>query len=96
MADGTGQFIKDYMFPKSKEDTVSAISRQLGAYREIKEKVDDLEHRIEILDEVHSANQELVRIRADRMRAETSFGSWISKAARPGWKQKKRIWKRFL
>ncbi|MCI9152556.1 hypothetical protein D3Z53_18240 [Lachnospiraceae bacterium] len=71
MADGTGQFIKDYMFPKSKEDTVSAISRQLGAYREIKEKVDDLEHRIEILDEVHNTNQELVRIRADRLRAET-------------------------
>ncbi len=71
MADGTGQFIKDYMFPKSKEDTVSAISRQLGAYREIKEKVDDLERRIEILDEVHHANQELVRIRADRLRAES-------------------------
>lgn len=70
MADGTGQFIKDYMFPRSKEDTVSTISRQLGAYREIKEKVDDLEHRIEILDEVYKANQEMVRIRADRVRAE--------------------------
>lgn len=70
MADGTGQFIRDYMFPKSKEDTVSTLSRQLGAYREIKEKIDDLEHRIEILSEVHDKNQELVRIKADRFRAE--------------------------
>lgn len=70
MADGTGQFIRDYMFPKSKEDTVSALSRQLGAYREIKEKIEDLEHRIEILDEVHDKNQELARIKADRFRAE--------------------------
>ena len=37
MTNGTGQFIKDYMFPRSKEDTVSTISEQLGAYREIKE-----------------------------------------------------------
>lgn len=70
MADGTGQFIKDYMFPKSKEDTVSTISQQLGAYREIKEKIDDLEHRIEILDEVYNTNQELLRVRADRFRTE--------------------------
>ncbi|MFR8180360.1 MAG: hypothetical protein ACLU80_11255 [Dorea sp.] len=34
----------DYMFPKSKEDTVSTISDQLGAYREIKERVEDLEN----------------------------------------------------
>ncbi len=70
MADGTGQFIRDYMFPRSKEDTVSALSRQLGAYREIREKIDDLEHRIGILEEVHSADQELSRIRADRLRTE--------------------------
>ncbi len=70
MADGTGQFIKDYMFTKSKEDTVSTISQQLGAYREIKEKIDDLEHRIELLDEVYNTNQELLRVRADRFRTE--------------------------
>ncbi len=70
MADGTGQFIKDYMFPKSKEDTVSTISQQLGAYREIKEKIEDLEHRIELLDEVYNTNQELLRVRADRFRTE--------------------------
>src|SRR5699024_10048191 len=39
MTNGTGQFIRDYMFPKSREDTVSTISDQLGAYREIKERV---------------------------------------------------------
>ena len=33
--------------------------------------MDDLERRIEILDEVHQANQELVRIRADKLRAES-------------------------
>lgn len=70
MTNGTGQFIKDYMFPKSKEDTVSTISEQLGAYREIKERVDDLEHRIEILDGIHQANLELVQVRADKERTE--------------------------
>lgn len=70
MTNGTGQFIKDYMFPKSKEDTVSSISRQLGAYREIKERVDDLEHRIQILDDIQKANQELISVKADKVRAE--------------------------
>lgn len=32
------------MFPKTKEDTVATISEQLGAYREIKERVEDLEN----------------------------------------------------
>lgn len=70
MADGTGQFIKDYMFPKSDEGTVSTISQQLGAYREIKEKIDDLEHRIEILDEVYNINQDLIQTKADKFRTE--------------------------
>lgn len=70
MADGTGQFIRDYMFPKSKEDTVSTISRQLGAYREIKERVDDLENRIEILSEVQEENRKLIQVKADKLRAE--------------------------
>ena len=55
MTNGTGQFIRDYMFPKSKEDTVSTISDQLGAYREIKERVEDLENRIHLLDEIEPA-----------------------------------------
>ena len=49
---GTGQFIRDYMFPKSKEGTVSVISEQLGAYREIKERVEDLENRIQLLENI--------------------------------------------
>ena len=71
MTNGTGQFIKDYMFPKSKEDTVSTISEQLGAYREIKERVDDLEHRIEILDEVKKHNLQLLQVKADKVRTES-------------------------
>ena len=43
MTNGTGQFIRDYMFPRSQESAIEKISEQLGAYREIKEKVEDLE-----------------------------------------------------
>ena len=70
MTNGTGQFIRDYMFPKSKEDTVSAISEQLGAYREIKERVDDLERRISILSDVQEKDLNLTRLRADKVRTE--------------------------
>ena len=73
MTNGTGQFIKDYMFPKSKEDTVSTISEQLGAYREIKERVDDLEHRIEILEEIREHNLELVKVKADKVQTEATL-----------------------
>ena len=71
MTSGTGQFIKDYMFPRSKDDTVSAISEQLGAYREIKERVDDLEHRIGILDEIREHNLKLVQVRADQVKTDS-------------------------
>ena len=71
MTNGTGQFIRDYMFPKSREDTVSTISDQLGAYREIKERVDDLEHRIGLLDAVHEAHVNLTKTRADMVRIES-------------------------
>ncbi len=73
MTNGTGQFIKDYMFPKSKENTVATISEQLGAYREIKERVDDLEHRIELLNEVGKSNLELARVRSDKVRAQATL-----------------------
>lgn len=71
MTSGTGQFIRDYMFPKSRENTVAVISEQLGAYREIRERVEDLEKRIGMLDAVHEADLELTGVRADKMKAET-------------------------
>lgn len=70
MTSGTGQFIRDYMFPKSRENTVAVISEQLGAYREIRERVEDLENRIEMLDAVHAADVALTEVRADKLRAE--------------------------
>ncbi len=63
MANGTGQFIKDYMFPRSKEDTVSAISDQLAAYREIKEQVESLEHQIELLERIKRHDEALTGAR---------------------------------
>ena len=71
MTSGTGQFIRDYMFPKSRENTVAVISEQLGAYREIRERVEDLEKRIEMLDAVRTADVELTGVRADKVRSET-------------------------
>lgn len=73
MSNGTGQFIRDYMFPKSKENTVTTISEQLGAYREIKERVDDLEHRIELLSKIQDCNRSLQRTRADKLQAEQTL-----------------------
>ena len=72
MTNGTGQFIRDYMFPKTKEDTVAMISEQLGAYREIKERVEDLEKRIEMLDRIRECDRELTNVRADKVRTETT------------------------
>lgn len=68
MTSGTGQFIRDYMFPKTKEDTVATISEQLGAYREIKERVEDLEKRIEMLDQIQKYDRELTNTRAEKVR----------------------------
>ena len=71
MTSGTGQFIRDYMFPRSRENTVAVISEQLGAYREIRERVDDLENRIRMLVAIHETDQELTGVRADKLHAET-------------------------
>jgi len=49
MTNGTGQFIRDYMFTKSEGDVIEKLSEQLGAYREIKEKIDDVKKRIDLL-----------------------------------------------
>ena len=70
MTSGTGQFIKDYMFPKSEESTVATLSEQLGSYREIKERVEDLEIRITMLEKIGSYDRELVNLRADRLKTE--------------------------
>ena len=71
MTNGTGQFIRDYMFPKSTADTIEAISEQLDAYRQIKEKIVDTRKRIELLSAVKEAGQELVNIQTDIVREET-------------------------
>ena len=71
MTNGTGQFIRDYMFPKSKEGTVSVISEQLGAYREIKERVEDLEKRIGMLEEINGYNLKLVQLKTDEVRTQS-------------------------
>ena len=70
MTNGTGQFIRDYMFPRSQESAIEKISEQLGAYREIKEKVEDLEERIHMLDTIHESHTALVSTRSDMVRAE--------------------------
>lgn len=71
MANGTGQFIKDYMFPKSEENTISAISEQLAAYREIKEHVEMLENQIELLDEIQVHDKGLTRTKIEQVRNES-------------------------
>ena len=70
MTNGTGQFIRDYMFPKSKEDTIGKISDQLGAYSEIKGRIEDLEKRIAMLAEISESNRNLTQASADIIRTE--------------------------
>ena len=70
MTNGTGQFIRDYMFPKNTSNTIAAISEQLDSYRQIKEKIEDLRKRIELLSEIQASGKELVRLQTDIVRAE--------------------------
>ncbi|MFI3173194.1 MAG: ATP-binding protein, partial [Eubacteriales bacterium] len=60
MTNGTGQFIRDYMFPKSTSDTIRQMSEQLGAYNEIKSQIEDLKERIEGLQSVKKYGQSLL------------------------------------
>lgn len=69
MTDGTGQFIKDYMFPKNEGDIIGQISEQLGAYRDIQEKIKDLRSRIALLTEVQEAGKRRLEVSADIIRA---------------------------
>lgn len=68
MTDGTGQFIKNYMFPKNEGDIIGKISEQLGSYRDIQEKIKDMRHRIELLCEVQEAGQRKLAVSADMIR----------------------------
>ena len=70
MTNGTGQFIRDYMFPKSTADTIETISEQLDAYRQIKEKIEDMRNRIELLTEIKENGQQLLQLQTDIVRAE--------------------------
>lgn len=70
MTNGTGQFIRDYMFPKNTSNTIATISEQLDSYRQIKEKIEDLRKRIELLSEIQASGNELVRLQTDIVRAE--------------------------
>lgn len=65
MTNGTGQFIRDYMFPKSSEDTVEKISEQLGAYRDIRAEIEDLEKRIYLLTEVREKHRKMTASESD-------------------------------
>lgn len=69
MSNGTGQFIRDYMFPKSESSTIETISEQLGAYRDIKEKIDVLEKKIGMLTDIREAGRRLTLTRADIVRS---------------------------
>lgn len=73
MTNGTGQFIRDYMFPRSTNETIETISDQLGAYRDIKEKIDVLKHKIDLLTQIREAGQELLLVRADIVRAQETL-----------------------
>ncbi len=64
MSNGVGQFIKDYMFPKSTGDAIDKISRQLGDYTDIRDTLLDMERRLELLKAVNEKNGQLTVARA--------------------------------
>lgn len=68
MTNGTGQFIRDYMFPKNTGDVIEKISDQLGAYRDIKEKIDDMKRRIDLLEQVQEASRRRIAVGTDIIR----------------------------
>lgn len=69
MTNGTGQFIRDYMFPKSDSNVIEKISDQLGAYKDIQEKIKDMRHRIELLSEVRDAGNRKLQVSMDIAKA---------------------------
>lgn len=69
MTNGTGQFIRDYMFPKSDSNVIEKISDQLGSYKDIQEKIKDMRHRIELLGEVRDAGDRKLQVSMDIAKA---------------------------
>ena len=67
MTDGTGQFIKDYMFPKGTGDAIEKLSEELGAYRDICERIDDMKQRIQLLQTVQQAGLKLTEAEAEEI-----------------------------
>lgn len=67
MTDGTGQFIKDYMFPKGTGDAIEKLSEQLGAYRDICERIEDMKKRIDMLKDIQAAGIKLSSAKADEL-----------------------------
>lgn len=70
MSNGTGQFIRDYMFPQSHSDAIGRLSEQLGAYREIREKIEDLKKRIGYLTQIQDSWNEKTKVELSMMENE--------------------------
>ena len=64
MSNGVGQFIKDYMFPKSSSEAIEKISRQLGDYTDIRDTILDMERRISLLGAVLESDGRLTVAKA--------------------------------
>ncbi|MFI3238439.1 MAG: SbcC/MukB-like Walker B domain-containing protein [Lachnospiraceae bacterium] len=73
MTNGTAQFIRDYMFPKSTGDTIQRISEQLGAYQEIKNRIEDLKKRIDALTEVKIVGRNIVGFEVEKLQAQRTI-----------------------
>lgn len=91
MTNGTGQFIRDYMFPKNTSNTIATISEQLDSYRQIKDKIEDLRKRIEILTDIQTSGQELVRLQSDKIQAEAMIRCIELKICGQEFRPRKRI-----
>lgn len=73
MTNGTGQFIRDYMFPKSTGETIQKISEQLGAYQEIKNQIEDLKNRMEGLTKIRDHGRNILDYEIDQMRGQKTI-----------------------
>ncbi len=67
MSNGTGQFIKDYMFPQGTGEAITQLSEQLGAYRDICERIEDIKKRIGLLENVQKAGIKLSTAKAEQV-----------------------------